>query len=55
MPASRHKILKHIFGGICSKLNRTKQINTESSNLDTQLNRCLNTFDITFLGMILYD
>lgn len=52
MPASRHKILGHVFSGFCSKMNRTKQMNSGDDALDTPLKRCLNTFDITLLGKI---
>lgn len=41
-------ILKHVMSGICSKMNRTKQL--PSDVMETPLNRCLNTFDITLLG-----
>ncbi|XP_015792595.1 cationic amino acid transporter 4-like [Tetranychus urticae] len=34
-----------------SKLRRTKQISGSSDMLETQLNRCLSTFDITLLGI----
>ncbi|XP_073971330.1 cationic amino acid transporter 4 [Rhodnius prolixus] len=51
MPASRHKILGHVFSGFCSKMNRTKQMNSGDDALDTPLKRCLNTFDITLLGV----
>lgn len=41
-------ILKHVMSGICTKMNRTKQL--PSDVMETPLNRCLNTFDITLLG-----
>ncbi|KAJ8967385.1 hypothetical protein NQ317_018530 [Molorchus minor] len=47
MPGSRKIILKHVMSGICSKMNRTKQL--PSDVMETPLNRCLNTFDITLL------
>ncbi|KAJ8939130.1 hypothetical protein NQ318_010885 [Aromia moschata] len=42
MPGSRKIILKHVMSGICSKMNRTKQL--PSDVMETPLNRCLNTF-----------
>ncbi|KAL1137853.1 hypothetical protein AAG570_009549 [Ranatra chinensis] len=51
MPGSRHKILGHVFSGFCSKMNRTKQISNSEDAMDTPLKRCLNTFDITLLGI----
>lgn len=50
MPTSRHKILSHVFNGICFKVNRTKRLSLDSSDLETPLKRCLTTFDITLLG-----
>ncbi|XP_060521720.1 cationic amino acid transporter 4 isoform X2 [Cylas formicarius] len=49
MPGSRKMILKHVMSGICTKMNRTKQL--PSDLMETPLNRCLNTFDITLLGI----
>ncbi|KAL1497535.1 hypothetical protein ABEB36_008479 [Hypothenemus hampei] len=49
MPSSRKLILKHVMSGICTKINRTKQL--PSDIMETPLNRCLNTFDITLLGV----
>ncbi|CAH0564535.1 unnamed protein product [Brassicogethes aeneus] len=49
MPGSRKMILKHVMSGICTKMNRTKQL--PSDVMETKLNRCLNTFDITLLGV----
>ncbi|XP_066246325.1 cationic amino acid transporter 4 [Euwallacea similis] len=49
MPGSRKIILKHVMSGICTKMNRSKQL--PSDIMDTPLNRCLNTFDITLLGV----
>ncbi|XP_057661076.1 cationic amino acid transporter 4 [Diorhabda carinulata] len=49
MPSSRKIILKHVMSGICTKMNRTKQL--PSDLMETPLNRCLNTFDITLLGV----
>ncbi|XP_072396088.1 cationic amino acid transporter 4-like [Diabrotica undecimpunctata] len=49
MPSSRKIILKHVMSGICTKMNRTKQL--PSDVMETPLNRCLNTFDITLLGV----
>ncbi|XKL68657.1 hypothetical protein PGB90_006426 [Kerria lacca] len=51
MPTSRHKILSHIFNGICFKLNRTKRLSLDNTDLETPLKRCLTTFDITLLGV----
>ncbi|XP_014242275.1 cationic amino acid transporter 4 [Cimex lectularius] len=51
MPATRHKILGHVFTGFFTKMNRTKQMNSGEQALDTPLKRCLNTFDITLLGV----
>ncbi|XP_074027464.1 cationic amino acid transporter 4 [Leptinotarsa decemlineata] len=49
MPGSRKIILKHVMSGLCTKMNRTKQL--PSDIMETPLNRCLNTFDITLLGV----
>ncbi|XP_050311177.1 cationic amino acid transporter 4 isoform X2 [Anthonomus grandis grandis] len=49
MPGSRKMILKHVMSGICTKMNRNKQL--PSDLMETPLNRCLNTFDITLLGV----
>ncbi|CAG9863546.1 unnamed protein product [Phyllotreta striolata] len=49
MPSSRKIILQHVMSGICSKMNRKKQL--PSDVMETPLNRCLNTFDITLLGV----
>ncbi|KAJ8915996.1 hypothetical protein NQ315_016674 [Exocentrus adspersus] len=49
MPISRKIILKHVMSGICTKMNRTKQLPADV--METPLNRCLNTFDITLLGI----
>ncbi|CAH0389545.1 unnamed protein product [Bemisia tabaci] len=51
MPGSRHKIIGHVFSGICTKMNRTKQLSSGEEVMDTPLKRCLNTFDITLLGV----
>lgn len=48
MPGARHKILGHVLSGFCHKMNRRKPIYGDV--LDTPLNRCLTTFDITLLG-----
>lgn len=34
-----------------AKMRRTKQINTQTDLLETQLRRCLSTFDIVLLGI----
>nr|XP_022916609.1 cationic amino acid transporter 4 [Onthophagus taurus] len=49
MPSSRKMILGHVMSGLCSKMNRTKQLPQDI--MDTPLKRCLNTFDITLLGV----
>ncbi|KAI4456374.1 inner membrane transporter ygji-related [Holotrichia oblita] len=49
MPSSRKMILGHVMSGLCSKMNRTKQLPADV--METPLNRCLNTFDITLLGI----
>ncbi|XP_049873850.1 cationic amino acid transporter 4 [Pectinophora gossypiella] len=49
MPGARHKILGHVLSGFCHKMNRRKPLYGDS--LDTPLNRCLTTFDITLLGV----
>ncbi|BES96324.1 cationic amino acid transporter [Nesidiocoris tenuis] len=51
MPGSRHKILGHVFSGFCTKMNRCKQMNSGEDVMETPLKRCLNTFDITLLGV----
>uniref|UniRef100_A0A8D8RTU7 Cationic amino acid transporter 4 n=1 Tax=Cacopsylla melanoneura TaxID=428564 RepID=A0A8D8RTU7_9HEMI len=51
MPASRHKIVTHVFSGFCDKMSRTKQLDPSSDLMETPLKRCLNTFDITLLGI----
>lgn len=43
-------ILGHVMSGLCTKMNRTKQLPVDV--METPLNRCLNTFDITLLGKI---
>lgn len=48
MPSARRMILGHVMSGLCSKMNRTKQLPADL--METPLNRCLNTFDITLLG-----
>ncbi|XP_004932101.1 cationic amino acid transporter 4 [Bombyx mandarina] len=49
MPGARHKILGHVLSGFCHKMNRCKPLHGDS--MDTPLNRCLTTFDITLLGV----
>lgn len=49
MPSTRRMILGHVMSDLCSKMNRTKQL--EPNVLETPLKRCLNTFDITLLGL----
>lgn len=48
MPGARHKILGHVLSGFCHKMNRRKPLYGDS--MDTPLNRCLTTLDITLLG-----
>lgn len=50
MPSTRRVILGHVMSGVCTKMNRTKKL--PSDIMQTPLNRCLNTFDITLLGQI---
>ncbi|XP_031765984.1 cationic amino acid transporter 4 [Galleria mellonella] len=49
MPGARHKILGHVLSGFCHKMNRRKPLYGDT--MDTPLNRCLTTFDITLLGV----
>ncbi|KAL3274702.1 hypothetical protein HHI36_016079 [Cryptolaemus montrouzieri] len=49
MPGSRRMILKHVMTSIWTRMHRTKEI--PSDIMETPLNRCLNTFDITLLGI----
>lgn len=49
MPGTRKMILKHVMSGICFKMNRTKQL--PGDIMETPLNRCLTTLDITMLGI----
>ncbi|KAJ6647921.1 Cationic amino acid transporter 4 [Pseudolycoriella hygida] len=49
MPSTRKIILGHVMSGVCTKMNRTKKL--PSDIMQTPLNRCLNTFDITLLGI----
>ncbi|KAI5745421.1 hypothetical protein M8J76_010916 [Diaphorina citri] len=55
MPASRHKIVTHVFSGFCDKMSRTKQLDPSTDLMETPLKRCLNTFDITLLGTVARD
>lgn len=48
MPSTRRMILGHVMSGVCTKMNRTKQLPNDL--METPLNRCLTTFDITLLG-----
>ncbi|XP_039300757.1 cationic amino acid transporter 4-like, partial [Nilaparvata lugens] len=50
MPGSRDKILSEVFSGICNKMNRCKPLSSDDV-MATPLRRCLNTFDITLLGI----
>nr|CAD7463018.1 unnamed protein product [Timema tahoe] len=47
MPGARRMILGHVVSDLSSKMNRTKKLGGDV--LETPLNRCLNTFDITLL------
>nr|CAD7205820.1 unnamed protein product [Timema douglasi] len=47
MPGARRMILGHVVSDLSSKMNRTKKLGGDI--LETPLNRCLNTFDITLL------
>uniref|UniRef100_T1GG95 Cationic amino acid transporter C-terminal domain-containing protein n=1 Tax=Megaselia scalaris TaxID=36166 RepID=T1GG95_MEGSC len=49
MPSTRRLILGHVVSGLCSKMNRTKPVPADV--METPLSRCLNTFDITMLGI----
>nr|CAD7418630.1 unnamed protein product [Timema cristinae] len=49
MPGARRMILGHVVSDLSSKMNRTKKLGGDV--LETPLNRCLNTFDITLLGV----
>uniref|UniRef100_A0A1B0GHL3 Cationic amino acid transporter C-terminal domain-containing protein n=2 Tax=Lutzomyia longipalpis TaxID=7200 RepID=A0A1B0GHL3_LUTLO len=49
MPTARRMILGHVMSGICHKMNRTKRLPADI--LETPLNRCLSTLDITLLGV----
>ncbi|XP_063228375.1 cationic amino acid transporter 4 [Bacillus rossius redtenbacheri] len=49
MPSSRRLILGHVVTDLGSKMNRTKKLGPDV--LQTPLNRCLSTFDITLLGV----
>ncbi|XP_020299490.1 cationic amino acid transporter 4 isoform X2 [Pseudomyrmex gracilis] len=49
MPSARRMILGHVMSGLCSKMNRRKKL--EGDLLETPMNRCLSTFDITLLGV----
>ena len=42
-------ILGHVVTNLSSKMNRMKKLGDDV--METPLNRCLNTFDITMLGM----
>ncbi|XP_054732996.1 cationic amino acid transporter 4 [Anastrepha obliqua] len=49
MPSTRRIILGHVMSGLCSKMNRTKPVPLDV--METPLKRCLNTVDITLLGI----
>lgn len=48
MPGTRTAILGHVISGLCMKMNRTKPVPADV--METPLNRCLSTLDITLLG-----
>ncbi|KAL0268270.1 UNVERIFIED_CONTAM: hypothetical protein PYX00_010281 [Menopon gallinae] len=50
MPGQRRRVLGHVVSDLCSKMNRTKKLPGIEA-MATPLNRCLNTFDITLLGI----
>lgn len=50
MPAQRRKVLGHVVTDLCTRMNRTKKL-PGVEVMETPLNRCLNTFDITLLGV----
>jgi cationic amino acid transporter 4 len=53
MAGARRKILGHVMSGLCTKMNRTKQLGSDV--METPLKRCLNTWDMTLLGKYCYD
>lgn len=52
MAGQRRKVLGHVVTDLCSRMNRTKKMPGEEA-METPLNRCLTTFDITLLGWFL--
>ncbi|XP_049860285.1 cationic amino acid transporter 4 isoform X1 [Schistocerca gregaria] len=49
MPSTRKMILQHVMTDVSTKMNRTKKMGMDV--LETPLNRCLSTLDITLLGV----
>lgn len=49
MAGQRRKVLGHVVTDLCSRMNRTKKMPGDEA-METPLNRCLTTFDITLLG-----
>ncbi|XP_044728670.1 cationic amino acid transporter 4 [Chrysoperla carnea] len=49
MPGVRKMILSHVMSGLCGKMNRVKHL--DGDVMETPLRRCLNTFDMTLLGV----
>ncbi|XP_069973702.1 cationic amino acid transporter 4 isoform X2 [Penaeus vannamei] len=49
MPGLRGRLLVEGWGGTWQRMTRTKQVATDA--MDTPLNRCLSTLDITLLGI----
>lgn len=45
----RRRMIGNAVSSLCTKMNRTKKIPGDNA-METPLNRCLNTFDITLLG-----
>lgn len=50
MPGSRRMILSHVVSDLSARMNRTKKLGADV--METPLNRCLSTLDITLLGKI---
>lgn len=48
MPAVRKEILRFLASDICKKMGRKKTY--DGDIMETPLNRCLSTFEITLLG-----
>lgn len=50
MAGARRQVLARVAAGIWLRMGRTRPLDQDP--LDTQLNRCLSTLDITLLGTI---